>query len=219
MRDGFERHFADLRPVLARTDAAVEITFEHAHDRFNLASLGVGLLIELPAHQSSVPASRRAVLARAALHGRNRRTDMVLFTKHHVIAFRIISGVGEKMLNPHDISERAEHVLELVRIRRRAARAEYRENDMRTHVGDDMQLGITPVGHVFRRITHAFRTPDVVSTGMRGIEPGGVHGAQGNASFPLHETSDRAMQHSPRILTTKQTCRRLLQRREVRHLL
>ena len=40
--EDFQGHFADLRPVRARTNAAIKITLQHAYDRFDLTSLAVG---------------------------------------------------------------------------------------------------------------------------------------------------------------------------------
>ena len=195
-----------------------QVAFEHGDDGFHLVALTIGFRVEALFHQPPVlPGRELAGRAGPAALGRDDRTHSVILAQPAVVGFRVVAGVQHHPVQYRMPREPAQQPLQRAHVRPGSDSRHGREDDVVGRVGDDVQFGKTPIGHVFWGFSALSGPPDIVAAGPGGLEAGGVSRGRPHPSAAAHDSLHGSLQQPIDAGLGEQPAGGLLQGGPVRH--
>jgi len=211
-----EQHFAALGPVVFGAEGRAVVAFDHAEGGLDLPTLAIAFLVEVGAHLASVWAARQ-LGGRPAQFGGDDCLDMVTLACVTMIAFAVVTGIGQHTVHANLLGGGLEYFAELVDIHAGAACGDNRKDRMVTAIAGDRQFGPPPTVPDFADF-ELFRASlrNEVTADVTRLQAGGIDGGQGDVAVGFKRFKG-AIEQSLSRAETQQSLGRFVECRKMRY--
>jgi len=212
-----QHHVSALGPIAAGTEAVGEVAFDHAEDGFALPSLAVLGLVKVGGHEPAVFRFGHLRCGPPDLCG-NDGLDVAGFSCVLVVAFAVISCIGEQVFDRDVPQGSIQRLAELIDIDAGPPRGDHRKDQVRAAIADDSEFWKSLIHGLFQRLQQ-FRASSAneVAAGVARFQAGRIHSGQFDGFASAKHDGDCPLEHFPGIAGVEKPPRGLLQCREMRH--